>query len=109
MPPRFLTARVLRRVIYVLAVVVLLLAAVQSYQDLLAAQRRSAELGQRIAVVEGEIVRLQRASEAVRSDPETMERVARQQLGLVREGEVVLMLPRPADEPPTTIGQAPRG
>lgn len=109
MPSRFLTARALRRVIYVLAVVVLLLAAVQSYQDLRAAQRRSAELDQRIAVVEGEIARLQRASEAVRTDPETMERVARQQLGLVREGEVVLMLPRLADEPPTTTGQAPRG
>lgn len=93
MPARFLTARFLRRTIYVLAVAVLLLAAVQSYQDLRAARQRSVELAARIARVEDEIARLERAAEAMRSDPETMERVARQQLGLVREGEVVLMLP----------------
>lgn len=108
MPARLLTARALRRMVYLLAVVVVLLSAVQSYQDLRAARRRSAELERRIDSVKQEIVRLERATEAMRNDPETMERVARQQLGLVREGEVILMLPRRVDEPPTTTaGEAP--
>lgn len=94
MPARLLTARALRRMVYLLAVVVVLLSAVQSYQDLRAARRRSAELERRIDSVKQEIVRLERATEAMRNDPETMERVARQQLGLVREGEVILMLPK---------------
>ena len=100
MAGRFLTARTFRRVAYAAVLAVLLIAATQSYQDLAAARDRSRELDLRTRVVEAEIEHLQRATEAIQTDAATMERVARRELGLVREGEVVLILPPAEPEAP---------
>lgn len=102
MAGRFLTARMFRRLAYAAVLAVLLIAATQSYQDLAAARARSRELDLRTQAVEVEIEHLQRATEAIQTDAETMERVARRDLGLVREGEVVLVLPPPQPETAAT-------
>lgn len=90
---RFLTGRLVSRVAMAALLTLLAVWAIQNYQDLAAAERRSAELQRRIVAVRADIRRLERETEALRTDPATVERVARQQLGLVREGEVVVVLP----------------
>ncbi len=102
MAGRFLTARTFRRFAYAAVLAVLLIAATQAYQDLNVARARSRELTSRTQAVEAEIERLQRATDAIRNDAETMERVARRELGMVREGEVVLVLPPSQPKAPLT-------
>jgi cell division protein FtsB len=54
--------------------------------------------------------RLAREADALRTDPEAIERVARAELGWVRPGEIVVDLtPRAgADKPPSVFPSAPR-
>jgi cell division protein FtsB len=54
--------------------------------------------------------RLAREAEALRSDPDAIERVARAELGWVRPGELIVDLtPRPGtDKPPSVFPAAPR-
>ncbi len=44
--------------------------------------------------LEAEVRALEREVEALRSDPEAIERVARDELGMIREGELVFQFPR---------------
>ena len=52
-----------------------------------------------VQVLEAENERLTRAITELRSDPSALERIARDQLGLVRPGERVLRFPRSSDSP----------
>jgi cell division protein FtsB len=61
-------------------------------------RRDLAGLRARNAEVRGENERLLREAEALRSDPDAIERVARAELGWVRPGEVIVDLSRPAPE-----------
>lgn len=45
------------------------------------------------ARLEAEVRALEREVEALRSDPEAIERVARDELGMIREGELVFQFP----------------
>jgi cell division protein FtsB len=58
---------------------------IRSRQDLLRAEQQLADLKRENAALRGEVHRLQQ-------DPATLEFVARQQLGLVRAGEILVVL-----------------
>jgi len=52
-----------------------------------------------VQALEAENERLSRALAELRSDPAALERIAREELGLVRPGERVLRFPRPSPPP----------
>jgi cell division protein FtsB len=62
----------------------------------------------RNAEVRGENERLLREAEALRSDPDAIERVARADLGWVRPGEVIVDLSRPPPDVSTATAGSPR-
>lgn len=80
------------------ALLLLAVAAVKSWQDLAVARARQAALEQAITEAEGRIEQLHGKIERLKTDPSTLERLAREQLGMVRQGDVVIVLP-PEDAP----------
>jgi cell division protein FtsB len=90
-----------------LALLLLLLVAggMKSYSDLRQARQRVAELEQEIGVAKSRIETLERFIRRLETDPNILERLAREELGLVEPGDVVIVLPEepvpapPADEP----------
>lgn len=71
----------------------------KSYRDLTAARAREQQLESRIEETRNGIDRLRGRIDRLRSDPAMLERLAREDLGLVRRQDVVIELPR---EPATT-------
>jgi cell division protein FtsB len=88
---------------------VLGIAGVKSSHDLEAARQRKLMLETRIQSTEGEIDRLRNRIERLRSDPGLLERHAREDLGMVRPGDVVIELPIEGSEPapPPAVVPAP--
>ena len=76
-----------------LLLALLLTAGLKSYSDLAAAQAHEDELEQQIADTQQRIERLQDRIERIKNDPVTLERLAREDLGLVKPGDVVIVLP----------------
>jgi cell division protein FtsB len=71
-------------------------------RDLKALRGRNAQLA-------AENERLAREAEALRSDPDAIERVARAELGWVRPGEIIVDLgPAPDAERPSVFPSAPK-
>ncbi len=70
----------------------LLFAGFRGYRDLTLAREREARLEQAIARTEDEIVRLGREVERLRGDPVLLERLAREELGMVMPGDVVVLV-----------------
>jgi cell division protein FtsB len=75
-------------------------AGARSWRDLDRARDRQADLELEIEQTEERIETLERRIQRLRRDPLLLERLAREELNLVREGEVVFMLPEPAGAPP---------
>jgi cell division protein FtsB len=91
-----------------LFVAVLAMAGTKSYRDLEAARQHKHLLETRIQDTQGEITRLRGRIERLRSDPGTLERLAREELGMVRPGDVVIELPQnPPPPKPGTILPSP--
>jgi cell division protein FtsB len=92
---------------------ILLGAALLGDQGILALSRLQAEieaLRRDVAHLEAENARLSRAIVDLRHDPSTIERLAREELGLVRPGERVLRFPRtPRADGADGAGAAPAG
>jgi cell division protein FtsB len=88
---------------------VLGIAGVKSSHDLEAARQRKLLLETRIQVAETDIGRLQNRIERLRSDPGLLERLAREDLGMVRPGDVVIELPieGAADAPAVVVPALP--
>ncbi len=79
----------------------LALAGGKSWRDLAAVRERESELETRLAATRAEIAAFERRLERLRRDPVTLERLAREDLGMVRPGDVVIVLP------PEEIAEAP--
>ena len=78
--------------------VLLATAAAKAWGDLSAVRGRERVLEERITDSEAEIERLRGRLELLRDDPDTLERLARRELGMIRPGEKVIVLPEePAD------------
>ena len=89
----------LRHVIIAMAFVSLSLAAVFGRHGLLDVQRYRAErdrLKAEIADMERDQARLEAELAAIHANPAALERIAREELGLCREGEILVLLPPPA-------------
>ena len=70
------------------------------------ARRDAQELSRRIAAIRAENVELKVRADALRTDPATIERVARETMGFARPDELVVTAaptayPRPASRPPS--------
>jgi cell division protein FtsB len=68
-------------------------AGVKSYRDLRAARQREAVLQQRIEETEARVQKLEHRLRRLADDPTILERLAREDLGLVIPGDVVIVLP----------------
>jgi len=87
---------------------VLTMAGLKGYHDLEAARQRERLLKRRIAATQAEIDRLHNRIERLHADPGALERLAREDMGLVRPGDVVIELPQdPVPPRPGTILPSP--
>lgn len=68
-------------------------AGAQSYRDLAAIRQREAALNDRLRETRQRISDLERRVDRLRHDPATLERHAREELGMVKPGDVVIVLP----------------
>jgi len=88
----------------VLFVAVLGIAAWRSWHDLSAARERQRLLETRVEDTRDRIDELRGRIERLKSDPGTLERRAREDLGMVRPGDVVIELPETG---PSSPGDSP--
>ena len=72
----------------------------KGYRDLTAARAHERQLLTRIDDTRTGIERLRGRIERLRGDPATLERLAREELGMVRPHDVVIELPPPGAAPP---------
>lgn len=79
----------------------------KSYRDLEVSRTREAMLAARIGETEERVEALRRKIARLRDDPVTLERIARDQLGLVKPGDVVIVYPPPAPPPAAPVAAAP--
>jgi cell division protein FtsB len=85
--------RALAVVAGVVLVALLAAAGFQSWRDLAAVRAREAELAARLAETRAKIAALEGRIGRLRHDPSTLERLAREELGMVKPGDVVIVLP----------------
>lgn len=76
-----------------LGLALLAAAGVKSHQDLAAARGRESALRASIASTEARVQALRRRVERLRDDPVLLERIAREDLGWIRPGDVVVVFP----------------
>jgi cell division protein FtsB len=77
----------------VLVVLAVGAAGLRSWQDLATQRAREAELEAAIVRTEADVRRLEERIGRLHDDPRTLERVARHDLGMVRPGDVVFVIP----------------
>ena len=86
----------------VLSILGLLFAAgLKSYSDLDAARAHEVDLHRQIAAARARIRVIDERIERIESDPVMLERLAREELGMVRQGDVIIVLP---EEEPQDAG-----
>lgn len=77
-------------------------AGVRSYRELAQARAHEADLERRIAAAEARIRILRDEAHSIEQDPLTLERLARENLGMVKPGDVVIVLPEEGPPSSTT-------
>lgn len=98
-------AQPFRSVLGVMAAILVLalfVAGLRSYSDLSVQRARQAALADNIADTKLRIAALEHQIQLLRTDPGTLERVAREDLGMVRPGDIVVRLDsaETAEQPP---------
>ena len=84
--------------------VLLVFASVKSHRDLVAARDHQRDLERTIHDTRERIEGLRGRIDRLRHDPDTLERLAREELGMVRPSDVVIVLPpAPAAAPPRPL------
>lgn len=91
--------RALFRALYAGALLALAAAGLKSWRDHEAAIERERAIATEIAASEARIAALERKIERLQRDPATLDRMAREELGLVRPEEVVIVLPERSGAP----------
>ena len=71
----------------------LAMAGVKSYRDLATARDIENNLRREISETRTRVLALTEQIDRIKNDPATLERIAREELGMVREGDVVIVLP----------------
>lgn len=89
----------------VLFMVLLAIAGLKSYRDLSAAREREHLLEKRIEETQARSDKLRARIDRLKNDPGTLERRAREDLGMVRPGDVIIELPADGGAPkaPKTV------
>lgn len=90
------------------ALVALAAGGLKSWRDYEQVRSREARLESEIAESEKRIRTLERTLDRLADDPATLDRLAREQLGLVRPDEVVIVLPEPPAAQPAAPGAVRR-
>jgi cell division protein FtsB len=98
--------RSLAGALLVLLALLLLTAALKGWRDLSHARERAAALEGEVAASTERIEDLKRRIHNLREDPATLERMAREELGLVQSHDVVIVLPAPPADPPAPVSSA---
>ena len=93
MAPSFNPFRSIFAAVMFSCMALLAVAGLKSYRDLGIARQREAHLEQRIAETEFSLESLEARVELLRDDPATLERLAREYHGLVKPGDLVIVLP----------------
>ncbi len=75
-------------------------AGLKSYRDLAVARSHAAHLRDEIDQTRRNIEFLEDRIERIETDPLTLEQLAREELGMVRPGDLVIVLPEEGSEPP---------
>lgn len=83
-----------------LLLALLLTAGLKSYSDLGDSRAHEDDLEEQIAATRQRIDLLHDRVERIKHDPLTLERLAREDLGLVKPGDVVIVLPDEGGRPP---------
>lgn len=78
----------------------------QTRAELRIALQKKQEEAQLVENLNAEISRTQDEIQKLKNDPEVIESVARERLGLVRPGDVVIRIPSAGQSQPTQSGQA---
>lgn len=91
--PRPLRSLVSAMVVFL--VLVLATAALKGWRDLAAARAREQALAAEVAAAETRIEEAKRRIARLQKDPVTLDRIAREELGLVSPQDVVVVLPPP--------------
>ena len=104
--PRPHPLRSLLAAVVIFLVLLLATFALKSYRDLTAVHGRERLLVAEIAGTEQRIAELRHRIESLKNDPVMLDRVAREELGLVRPEDVVIVLP--ASPPATLTSVKPR-
>jgi cell division protein FtsL len=98
-------------ILLVAALVLLLIQDVFGTHGLVAmrrAQKEAARVRQEIDRINGENQQLQNNVKGLKSDPQTIERIAREEMGLARPGEYIFKIPpKPGDAPTPTPASQP--
>lgn len=76
-------------------VLALFVAGLRSYRDLAVQRTRQQALAAKVADSKVRIEALERRIDLLRTDPGTLERVAREDLGMARPGDIVIRLDSP--------------
>jgi cell division protein FtsB len=103
--------RSLLSALFVFLLLVLATAALKGWRDLERARAREVALATEIAATERRIADLRRRIADIQGDPATLDRIARDELGLVHPDEVVVVVPAgppaapAAPETPETNGR----
>lgn len=93
-----------------LAVVALLAAAsLKSWRDLRTVEARRTQLEQRLGDTKARMVELEYRRQLLERDPATLERLAREEMGMAGKDDLVFVLPAPAAAPPGTLSGSPPG
>lgn len=90
------------------ALVALAAGGLKSWRDYEQVRSREARLESEIAGAQERIRALERTVDRLTDDPATLDRLAREQLGLVRPDEVVIVLPEPPAAEPATPNEVRR-
>ena len=108
-PPKSDSFRPVLGAAVVLFLALLLVAGVKSWRDLDSARGRERVLTERVEALHQESKRLRSRIERLRHDPGTLERLAREELGMARPGDVIFELPpetpREENAPPGAAGR----
>ena len=99
--------RSLLSALFVFLLLLLATAALKGWRDLERAREREATLAAQVALTEKKISDLRRRITNLKSDPATLDRIARDELGLVHPDDVVILLPAATPSPPS-LPPAPR-
>ena len=104
-PTRRLPLRPLKIGAAALLVALLVVAGIKSYRDLTTMRQQESALREEVARTEQRIEALRHRVERLRGEPATLERLAREELGMVHPGDLVIVLP--AEETPPTKPELP--